>query len=85
MAPARGLCERAVEPHGVAAADEITAGEIAGRQVVVTGHGDEGPSEPPGHALDERVFPQPVGPLSMTGSRRTWHFSKTAISSAVAR
>ena len=49
----RGPRERAVEPDGVAAANEIAAGEIARRQIVVTGDGDERPSETPGHVLDE--------------------------------
>ena len=54
MAPApRRQRERAVEPHRVAAANQVASREIAGRQIVVAGDGDERPPETPGHVLDE--------------------------------
>ena len=48
-----GERERAVEPHRVVAVNEIAAGEIARRQIVVTGDCHERPAEPPGHVFDE--------------------------------
>ena len=36
--------ERAVEPDGLAAANQIAAGEVAGREIVVAGDGDERPA-----------------------------------------
>ena len=48
-----GLRERAVEPDRVATSNEVPAGEVARRQVVMAGNGDERPAQTPGHVLDE--------------------------------
>ena len=46
-------CDRTVLPYGVATADQVSAQQIDGRGVVVTRHGDERPTEPYRHVLDE--------------------------------
>jgi hypothetical protein len=48
-----GRCERTVHPDRLTAANEITSGEIAGREIVVAGDGDERAAEPVGHVRDE--------------------------------
>ena len=49
----RGQRERAVEPHRVAASNEIAAGEVARRQIVVARDRHERPAQTPRHVLDE--------------------------------
>ena len=48
-----GEGQRAVLPHGLAAADEVAAEQIVRRQVVVAGDRHERAPEPPRHVLDE--------------------------------
>ena len=73
MAPSRAAQrQRAVEPHGVPSANQVTAGEVAGREIVVAGHGDERPAEAPGHVLDEPGLAAAGRPFEHHGSRRAW-------------
>ena len=54
MAPSRAArVERAVLPHGLAAADQPAPDEVARGEVVVAGDRDQRPPEPPRHVLDE--------------------------------
>src|SRR5258705_7792946 len=45
--------ERAVGPYCLAAADQVASGQVTGREIVVTGDGDEGPVQLMRHVLDE--------------------------------
>ncbi len=38
-AVAHGACQRAIDPDGFAAGDEVTADEVGGGEVIVTGDG----------------------------------------------
>jgi hypothetical protein len=59
-----------VLPLGVAALDQPPPDQIVGRGLVVARHGDEGPARARAAiASTKRDLPQPVGPLSRTGSR----------------
>ena len=53
----RGQGERPVEPQRVAAPNQIPAGEVARRKVVMARNRDQRPSEAPGHMLDEPRLP----------------------------
>src|SRR5262249_52463680 len=54
-----GSCERPVDPHRVAALEEVATNEISSRQVVMAGDGDERPLELVGHCLDEARLSAP--------------------------
>ena len=51
--------ERTVDPDGFSAAQEESANEIGGRQVVVTGHGNQRATEVMCHGLNETRFAAP--------------------------
>ena len=53
---AHGARQRAVMPDGAVVVNEITADEIAGREVVVAGDADQRPLQAPGHVLNEPRF-----------------------------
>ena len=53
----RGQGERTIQPHGFAAPNQVSSGQIAGREIVVARDRDERPSEAPGHVLDETRLP----------------------------
>ena len=50
---AHGPGQRAVDPHRLAAPQQIPADQVRGREVVVAGHGDQRPAQVVGHRLDE--------------------------------
>ena len=83
MAPMpRRARQRAVLPHRLAAANQVAAGEVAGREIVVAGDRDERPAEPPGHVLDEAGLAAAGRALEHDrAGPRAWQASKTATSS----
>ena len=52
-AAADGPGQRAVMPLGLPIGEEIAAGEVGRRHVLMRGDGDQRTVEPPGHVLDE--------------------------------
>ena len=62
--------QRPVHPLRLAAAQEIAAGQVGGRQVVVAGDGRSA-GTPSRAAIwaTKRVLPLPVGPFSSSGRR----------------
>lgn len=66
-AHAGGGGERPVHPMRFVAMDEIPSGEIARREVVVTGDRDERAFQSPGHVFDEARLPAPRRPFEHHG------------------
>ena len=73
--PGPGCCSQGpVLPDGLTAAHQKTSGEVIGREVIVTGHGDQGSLQTPGHEAYEacltatgRAFEQDREPVTVGG------------------
>ena len=66
---AHGAGQRPVRPDRLAALEKIAAGEVGRGEIVVAGDGVQRQAEPGAMCATNRVLPQPVGPLSSSGSR----------------
>ena len=59
--------QRAVDPHRLAAPQQIPTDQVGGGEVVVAGHGDQRPAQIMGHRLDEAGLAASGRPLEHQG------------------